>query len=575
MSSTRSSIGPATLVRCVALLAYAITVTPLLAEPVPPADIRFTGESGGAEDLFGWSANAAGDVNGDGFPDLVIGAPSSDEVAGFAGRAYLFYGPFTGNRLAANADAVISAASFGDNLGIAVDGAGDLNGDGKDDLVIGARSNDAAGIQAGQVYVFQGPVHGQLAPSQATAVISGSEFEELGVAVAGVGDVNGDGRDDLLLGAHMFAAGVGRAYLFLGPVAGARTSASAEAIITGEFQSDSFGIAVAAGDMNGDGLSDLLIGAPHGPIDFLDSGRVYLFHGPVSGQISAASADVIFHGEALNDMFGSDVSAGDLNGDGIDDVLAGANQIFSNVDPGKAYVFYGPFAERAVHLFATDADGRFTGEGANDVFGDAVAVIPDMNGDGRDEALVGAWDNLAGGGRAGRAYLFLGPASGARPAGTADLIITGEEPGDRLGKEVAAAGDLDRNGLGDLIVGAPEFPAGDPGKAFVYLDGHVAAAIAAAAAPPVQLALKSSPNPFSSQVTLRYALPSEQMVRLRIYDARGALVRRLHEGAQAAGAHLVEWNGRDERGTPLASGVFFAELESGGEIRRQSLVLVR
>jgi hypothetical protein len=553
----------------------ATTVLPVLAEPIPPADIRFTGESGGSEDLFGWSAAAAGDVNGDGFPDLVIGAPSSDEVAGFAGRAYLFYGPFTGNRLAANADAVISATTFGDNLGIAVDGAGDLNGDGKDDLVIGARSNDAPGIQAGQVYVFHGPVAGNLTPSQANGVISGSEFEELGVAVAGVGDVNGDGRDDLLLGAHMFGAGIGRAYLFHGPVVGARTSASAEAIITGEFSSDSFGVAVAGGDFNHDGRSDLLVGAPHGPIDFLDPGRAYIFHGPVAGQISAAAADVIFHGEELNDMFGSDVSAGDLNGDGFDDLLVGANQIFSNVDPGKAYVFYGPFGERAVHIFATDADGRFTGEGANDVFGDAVAIIPDMNGDGLDEALMGAWDNQAGSFRAGRAYLFLGPASGVNPAGNADLIITGEESGDRLGKEVAAAGDLDRNGLGDLIVGAPEFPTGDPGKAFVYLDGHVAAAIGAAPTPAVHLSLESAPNPFAGQTSLRYTLASPGTVRLRVYDARGALVRRLVDGTRAAGSHEIAWDGRNDGGIALPSGVFFAELESGAEVQRQSLVILR
>jgi len=93
-----------------------VPIYPALADTDPPADIRFTGESGGAEDLFGWSAAAAGDVNGDGFADLVIGAPSCDELQGFAGRAYLFYGPFTGDRLAANADATISAVTFGEVL---------------------------------------------------------------------------------------------------------------------------------------------------------------------------------------------------------------------------------------------------------------------------------------------------------------------------------------------------------------------------------------------------------------------------------------------------------------------------
>jgi len=257
--------------------------------------------------------------------------------------------------------------------------------------------------------------------------------------------------------------------------------------------------------------------------------------------------------------------------------VAGANQIFGNLDPGKAYAFYGPFGESAVpvQVFAADADGRFTGEAPNDVFGDAVAVVPDMNGDGRDEMLVGAWDNQQGGGRAGRAYLFLGPAAGVHPAGDADLIITGEESGDRLGKEVAAAGDLDRNGLGDLIVGAPEFPTGDPGKAFIYLDGHVAAAIAAAPSPAIRLTLESAPNPFAARTSVRYTLASAGDVRLRVYDARGALVRRLHEGPMAAGAHVVAWDGRNDAGSRLPSGVFFAELENGLEVRRQTLVILR
>ena len=553
-----------------------VPIYPALADTDPPADIRFTGESGGAEDLFGWSAAAAGDVNGDGFADLVIGAPSCDELQGFAGRAYLFYGPFTGDRLAANADATISAVTFGDNLGIAVHGAGDLNGDGKDDLVIGARSNDAPGIQAGQVYIFHGPVTGNLTPAQANGVISGEAFEELGVAVAGVGDVNGDGRDDILVGAHMFGAGVGRAYLFHGPVTGSRPSSSATAIITGEFSSDSFGVALAAGDVNADGLADLLIGAPHGPIDFLDPGRAYLFHGPVSGQISAAAADVVFHGEQLNDLFGSDVSSGDLNGDGFDDIVVGANQIFRNAAPGKAYVFHGPFDQLAIHVFASNADGRFTGEAPDDVFGDAVAAIPDVNGDGRDEVLVGAWDNQSGSFRAGRAYLFLGPAAGVIPAGAADLIITGEESGDRLGKEVASAGDLDGNGLGDFLVGAPEFPAGDPGKAFVYLDGVITTAIGEPAAPGTRLQLlASTPNPFADKTTLRYSLNEAGPVQVRIYDTRGSLVRLLVDALETAGPHHVRWDGRNGRGLALPSGVFFAELVSGAEIRRQSLVILR
>ena len=141
-----------------------IVLLPLLgaaqarAQTNPPADAMIIGES--ADDDFGWRVAPAGDVNGDGAPDLIVGAPSNDAVAGFAGRAYLFYGPITGNLNAANADAIVTAEAFGDNLGFSVASAGDVNDDGFDDVLIGARSNDTPGIQAGRVYLFLGPLSG-------------------------------------------------------------------------------------------------------------------------------------------------------------------------------------------------------------------------------------------------------------------------------------------------------------------------------------------------------------------------------------------------------------------------------
>jgi hypothetical protein len=148
------------------------------------AGFRLTAE-GNAQD-FGFSVAAAGDVNGDHVPDLIVGAPSYDGIQDFAGRAYVFFGPFAGDRSAADADATISAVNFGDNLGFSVASAGDTNGDGFDDLLVGARSNDAPGIQAGQVYLFRGPVYGDLHERRHRGDL-GRRFR-LGRAVAGVGD---------------------------------------------------------------------------------------------------------------------------------------------------------------------------------------------------------------------------------------------------------------------------------------------------------------------------------------------------------------------------------------------------
>ena len=170
----------------------------------------------------------------------IVGAPSQDAFEDFAGRAYLFHGPFDGDRSADDADATVSTRNFGDNLGFSVASAGDTNGDGFDDLLIGARSNDARGIQAGQAYLFLGPVSGSLFPEDADATISGDAFDEVGRTVAGVGDLDDDGFADIAIGGPLANDGgiaSGQVLVFNGPVSGSLTPADADARTQKAFES--------------------------------------------------------------------------------------------------------------------------------------------------------------------------------------------------------------------------------------------------------------------------------------------------------------------------------------------------
>src|SRR5206468_6299851 len=145
---------------------------------------------------------------------------------------------------------------------------------------------------------------------------------------------------------------------------------------TGSFDNESFGASVAsAGDLNGDGVKDLIIGAPRFPLNGAGTGRAYVFFGPVSGSLIATQANAIIFGEAVNDGFGRSVAgAGDVNGDGVADVIVGADQLFANVGAGKAYVFYGPLSG---NIQAATAGAILTGEADGDLFGAAVTGVGD------------------------------------------------------------------------------------------------------------------------------------------------------------------------------------------------------
>jgi len=399
---------------------------------------------------------AQGDVDGDGVPDLIVGAP------GGAGAVQVHLGPNLGSIAAGDADAVLTGEAVGDESGKSVVSGCDLNGDGFDDVAVGAWGHDQGGQTAGAVYVVFGPMAGVQSLATADAVFYGeSGGDWAGWSIGCAGDTDGDGIDGLLVGAWREDEGTldaGAVYLLEGSITSGTVAslAAADAKLLGESAFDYAGYSVSgAGDVNGDGFDDVLIGAWGRDEAGSQAGATYLVNGPFSGTLSLVAAEAKLLGTSAGEQSGAMVSrAGDVDGDGFDDILIGGWAApGDSTDFGVAHVVLGPISGL---VSLANADHEYVGLFAGDRLGESGGPAGDVDGDGFDDILIGAPRRDVGQVDAGAAYLLLGSATGL-PAdlGGAAAILVGETGGAQAGTATTGAGDLDGDGLDDVMLGAP------------------------------------------------------------------------------------------------------------------------
>ncbi|MBC7987214.1 MAG: FG-GAP repeat protein [Sphingomonadaceae bacterium] len=434
----------------------------------------------------GSSVSDAGDVNGDGFDDIIIGAPKADPGGDSqAGESYVVFGRAGG--FAASFDLASLDGSNGFRLdgidatdfsGWSVSSAGDVNGDGFDDILVGAFGGDPDG----ESYVVFGRAGG-FASGLGLVDLDGSNGFRLdgidngdgsGRSVSAAGDVNGDGCDDIIIGAPGADGDAGESYVVFGKAGGFAASFDLASLdgsngfrLAGVLEDDNSGDSVAsAGDVNGDGFDDIIIGAPLAPFALADAqvGECYVVFGKAGGfaasfELASLDGSNGFHIEGIDeeDLCGYSVSsAGDVNGDGFDDILIGA----PGGDPvgayraGESYIVFGKasgFAARIDMASLTGANGfRIDGVSGDNYSGASVSAAGDFNADGFDDIIIGA-------NGAYESYIVFGKAGGFAPSfdlasldGSNGILISGDSYSDR---SVSAAGDVNGDGFDDIIVG--------------------------------------------------------------------------------------------------------------------------
>ena len=567
---------------------------------------------------FGFAVARIGDVNSDGIPDFAVGAPLSDTGGADSGRVCLFWG---GSTISSTPNLVIAGATGGDQFGFSISAAGDFNGDGEDDFIVGAPYRNQPGLDSGAAYVIFGDNGGPSTDLADALVLGGEiAGNHFGWSVSDAGNFLGTANDCVAVGAPDNLA-AGAVYVYEGASFPSSPNAVFDKkIVNGAAAApgSKYGFSVEnAGRWDNDGYDDLAIGAPFCNESAIDAGRVEIVFGDTS---PSSSGDRYVNGETATDNLGYALAGvGDVIGTGSDDLLIGSPGYDGDAsNGGRAYLFAGGSSSNndAGNLEVIAVDPLNPGTSANDRFGWAVSAAGLFDDDDSLDYAIGApGGNIETTAAAG--YCWVQDSGGGLVGLTLpqwDVVRT-----DQGTVEVSFILALDQSGLQSLalsrlVPGAPpqllwegsplmnegvtEGPAiSFEGPVFSFTDATAPAGefsyrlavtttsgqtftLDSLAGPSAQLVSRMRvepawPNPFNPSVSVRFQAPVGTRVQCRVTDLRGHLVTELYEGQGSGEWRTLTWNGRHDSGARVASGIYLISVEAGNERQVQRVVLAK